>query len=156
MRPVLVGESNPYGKDPAYALYPEPATSAGGRLCREILGLTPSRYISLFHRRNLLVGDRWSASAAAEAAMDLCVEFMDAPLILLGSRVCRAFGVAYEPFAVVISDPWALCLPHPSGRCRAWNDPVSYQRARDALSALYPGYAAFAGSNRRRKVEALP
>jgi hypothetical protein len=37
---VLVGESNPYGADPYYALYPAPDGSAGHRLCCLVLGMT--------------------------------------------------------------------------------------------------------------------
>ena len=39
-RPIIVGEANPYGGDPAYALYPIPENSAGGRLCRLIMALS--------------------------------------------------------------------------------------------------------------------
>ena len=37
-RPILVGMNNPYGADPAMALYPLPERASGGRLAR-ILGL---------------------------------------------------------------------------------------------------------------------
>jgi hypothetical protein len=36
---LLVGETNPYGGDPRYALYNEPSNSAGGRLQRLIFGI---------------------------------------------------------------------------------------------------------------------
>ena len=34
---VLVGEQNPYGPDPEFALYPAPEGSSGHRLCCQIL-----------------------------------------------------------------------------------------------------------------------
>jgi len=147
VRPILIGEFNTSAADPAYALWPEPAGSVGDHLCRIVLGLEKTRYVQLFERRNLLVGDRWSDRDAAEAAMELCWTHDRAPLVLLGARVARAFGVSFEPFTVVIREPWALCLPHPLDH---WNELGSIERARASLSALYPAYARFAGSNRQR------
>ncbi len=40
MKPLFVGESNPYGNPERFDLYPEPANSAGGRLCRLVLGVS--------------------------------------------------------------------------------------------------------------------
>jgi hypothetical protein len=63
-RVVLVGESNPYGADPRYALYPLPPQASGGRLAR-ILGLSARQYLRAFpHRVNLLTTARWAAPAA--------------------------------------------------------------------------------------------
>lgn len=58
--------------------------------------------------------------------------------VLLGRRVAEAFGVRYYPFEVfdVNSRLAAASLPHPSGRCRAWNEVGSAVRARRCLAAL--------------------
>lgn len=61
LRPILVGEANPYGGDPRYALYPLPENSAGGRLCRLILKLEVRQYLRSFDRRNLCATKRWIA-----------------------------------------------------------------------------------------------
>jgi len=53
MRPVLVGEANPWGSDPFYALYPYPERYAGWRLCHLILGLYRRTYLGYFDRVNL-------------------------------------------------------------------------------------------------------
>lgn len=58
-------------------------------------------------------------------------------IILLGRQVADAFK-ANKPFfsLTVISGVQTLLLPHPSGRCRIWNDPKSVLRARAAVNAL--------------------
>ena len=136
MRPLLVGELNPYGGDPRRALYPLPKNSAGGRLCRKVLGLGPVEYLRRFDRRNLCVGS-WTNRAARAAASEIAANLKpDSKLVLLGAKVCAAFGWRYEPFdlRLVGADLVPLViLPHPSGRCRTWNDPDSYHRAREAL-----------------------
>lgn len=63
MKPLLVGEQNPYGADPKFALYPYPENSAGGRLCFKVFGLTRHEYLARFDRVNLCSG-KWSMSRA--------------------------------------------------------------------------------------------
>ena len=143
MKPLLVGESNPYGTDPRYALYPHPERSAGGRLCWIVLGLEPRDYLLRFDRQNLCA-ETWSLAEARRTAR-LAAEGRGPadPIVLLGARVCSAFRVPYAPFT---ADRYALrildgaektlvILPHPSGRCLTWNDPTSFERARAVLRA---------------------
>lgn len=137
---VLVGEDNPYGGDPRFALYPEPGGSAGQRLCGVVLGMHRVEYLRRFHRVNLCVG-RWRIGDARQAAHDLRAS-TNLPLVLLGARVCEAFAIA--PFSSCVWDvvrESAGCggfavLPHPSGRSRAWNRPAAVHMARDAVSRL--------------------
>lgn len=144
---VLVGESNPYGDDPRYALYPEPERSAGGRLCRVVLGLGVKEYIRHFRRVNLLTSARWSAPLAREAAERLTdVAKVDGvPLVLLGAKVCAAFGVDYDPgstgsVSALFGREWRYAvLPHPSGMCRAWNLLGTVCRARAAVRVVLGG-----------------
>jgi hypothetical protein len=68
MKPLLVGEDNPYSVDDPvrsqrYALYPLPQNSAGGRLCALVMALTIKEYIGKFDRANLCDG-RWSMKKA--------------------------------------------------------------------------------------------
>lgn len=75
MRPLLVGEDNPYSRDPKFALYPYPERSAGYRLCAEIMGLNRAAYLRSFDRVNLCA-DKWSlreARARASALTGECV-----------------------------------------------------------------------------------
>lgn len=144
MKVTLVGEHNPYGQDPRYALYPRPTNSAGGRLCK-VLGMSALGYINQFHRRNLLDTLKWSAPRARAAALDVqrAAEDGDA-LVLLGSRVSAAFGVEFVP----LYSAWftgtrvrLLVIPHPSGRSRLWNEAGMAVRVRAAVEALTPPHA---------------
>lgn len=141
MRPLLVGEANPYGGDPYYALYPDPPNCAGDRLCRKVMGLDPDDYLERFDRVNLCPR-RWSAREARERADAMRIERKGGTLVLLGARVTRAFGMFFAPFLVERRGPvWPadgastayVVLPHPSGLSRAWNAPGAYDRARAVL-----------------------
>ncbi len=155
MRPLLVGEDNPYSRDPRYALYPSPDHSAGGRLCRLIMGLSTKDYIRGFERVNLCAGE-WSMREAKQTVCDLKTDrwtsqipafgsdpdmvngrfphFIDDKIVLLGAKVCEAFNSSYKPFEVArVSGCVFAILPHPSGRCRAWNEPGAFERARETL-----------------------
>ncbi len=135
MRPLLVGESNPYGADPRFALYPEPAGCAGARLCHVILDMTADEYLAAFDRVNLLDCPRWSLPASREAAQRLLDRGQD--LVLLGARVAHAFDPAWGAFSEYrAAGLRVLVLPHPSGRCRAWNEPGAVERARAAVRAF--------------------
>ena len=136
-RVLLVGESNPYGADPRFALYPEPPGCAGARLCA-ILGMTDREYLRTFDRVNLLGNGRWSLPAAREAAQTVTARYR----VLLGARVAAAHGVPFLPF-YRCAPPWLeagpqnwLVLPHPSGRSRLWNEPGAAERARRLVLAL--------------------
>jgi hypothetical protein len=129
---LLVGESNPYGSDPEFALYPTPRNCAGDRLRRLVLGVSVDEYMGAgFARANLCAGS-WSARRAAESAAVLADRHDR--FVLLGARVSAAFGVPFRPFSVVRRGGAVLAvLPHPSGRCRLWNAPGAFELARALL-----------------------
>jgi len=59
---------------------------------------------------------------------------------LLGRRVQRAFGLPQEPALTTIersAGSTMLCLPHPSGLNRWWNDPDHVDDATIVLRALW-------------------
>lgn len=152
MKPVIVGESNPYGPDEEFALYPAPHGCAGWRLCHLVMRLDPDVYVESFERVNLLHQARWSAPLARDAARQLVQHYpeIDRIWILLGSKVSSAFGLQYAAPTVVVGRPaeWehrdVLCprtivtLPHPSGRSRAWTDRGMFERCRDVLRTHLP------------------
>jgi hypothetical protein len=133
-RSLLVGELNPYGVDPRFALYPGPAGSAGHRLCEKVLDLTPKQYIGLFDRVNLC-SSKWSVAEARREAEHILSENRWPVIVLLGRKVSTAFGLGDSvPFTVrTLGDRKVAILPHPSGRCREWNDPSSFVNARTVL-----------------------
>ena len=135
-RVLIVGESNPLGSDPRYALYPLPWNATGGRLCK-ILRLSFHEYIEKFDRVNLLqLGlGKWSVTEARRSAALLTHRRR----ILLGRRVADAHRVPFRPFrrfeiiCNFTETAAVLILPHPSGRNLIWNDPASAIRARRAV-----------------------
>ncbi len=147
-RPLLVGESNPYGSDPYFALYPSPEGCAGHRLCCVVLGMRRADYLDAFDRVNLCAG-RWSLREARRHAKEL--RTWPAPIILFGARVTHAFEFGpFEPFTM--ADPFTvadsgktLVLPHPSGLCRTWNEPGRFAQARRMVASLLPHLAHLLG-----------
>ena len=136
--PIVVGELNPYGADPYYALYDEPKGASGDRL-RRIFGLSRDTYARL-DKRNICDG-KWSIVAARLCADSIISERR--PLILLGSKVHSAFG--YDDLdapSIVAPDqsvhPARLIMPHPSGLCRRWREPGIVDYIRDLLNGLCP------------------
>jgi hypothetical protein len=123
-----------------------------------VLGLYRVDYLALFSRTNLIRGTKWSAPLARRAAREVAICTRGAPLVLLGAKVCAAFGVPFAPFETLdfgeplkaagcpelpgglLGSGWypkrMVILPHPSGLSRAWNDPSAVQRARAAVDEL--------------------
>jgi hypothetical protein len=141
---VLVGEDPGPRGDPDCALYDQPEGRAGHRL-RLLAGLRRRDYFDAFARVNLLREwpGRWSAPRAREAARALLPALDGRLVVLLGSRVRDAFGVAWPRYAFGLLDAGpgrrrvlAAWMPHPSGRCREWNDPARAGEARAFFDLL--------------------
>lgn len=142
MKPLLVGEANPYQTDPRlaqrYALYPDPPNCAGWRLCHTIMQLEEDEYLRRFDRVNLCDG-KWGIKEARARAEELSKSHD--VIVFLGAKVSKAFDCKFEPFWVsqrftingVLSPQRRVMLPHPSGLSRVWNEPGAYERARVAL-----------------------
>jgi len=142
-RPLLVGEANPRGSAPEWALHPEPPSASGGRLAR-ILGLSPDEYLSTFRRVNLSARG-WRLPEARAAAEAIVLGGDPGPLVLLGAKVCSAFGIPFRPFTFGRTrlGPYARdrvarvvavgILLHPSGLSRYWSDPDSKWNARRVI-----------------------
>lgn len=134
---VIVGEQNPYGGDPYFALYPSPDGCSGDRLCRKIMGISRGRYLSYFARVNLCDGT-FSLRAAERRASEIAKEAKK--LVLCGSKVCLSFGVRFEPFHILPvgnEGTMALVLPHPSGRNIMWEQRGIIERARKAMREFF-------------------
>lgn len=133
---AIVGELNPYGQDPRYALYHEPRNASGDRL-RRILGLTVRSYVPI--QKYNLCSEAWSTEKARWRAKGL-IDECDV-LVLLGSKVRHAFErwtLEIEPFKVhTLLRPnhrvLLIPLPHPSGMCREWNQPEAVLGARELV-----------------------
>lgn len=142
---VIVGELNPYGSDPYFAMYPDPPMSAGSRMQRLVAAIDRRTYIGL-RRVNLCEG-RWSNPAARVAADEIAADPTVEVLVLLGRKVTAAFfrRKQPEPFNVAVLSPdgqrgiRCAIIPHPSGLNRVWNDPDAFERARRTLQEAAPG-----------------
>lgn len=141
-KPLLVGELNPYGSDPQFALYPAPDGCSGHRLCRLVLGMTRRAYLDSFERVNLCEG-RWSMYEASKRMQEYRTH--GAAIILLGAKVSAAFEITpYQPFTLHDGGK-TLVLPHPSGLCRLWNEPRAFERARGLVARVAPEVAHLLG-----------
>ena len=93
--------------------------------------MTDDEYLGAFDRVNL-----YEAAPAAWDPVDARVRAFahrvaGRPLVVLGRRVAEAFRLPYAPFTSPA--PGVVVLPHPSGRCRAWNDPRAADLARRVI-----------------------
>lgn len=119
MKPLLVGEMNPYGADPVFALYHLPPEASGGRLQRYVFGVSVTEYYRKFDRANLCSG-RWDLGAARCHANGLLGEPERTTYILLGEKVAAAFRIksgafSKQKFLVEGREKLIVLLPHPSG-----------------------------------------
>lgn len=144
-RLILVGEDNPYGAEPEFALYCYPPGCAGYRL-RRIVGLPQHQYLAL-HRTNLCPTD-WSMKEARRRAQLLTAD-QSAPwrvIVMLGRKVADAFNYDRPFFTHDVAPQTGgemklVSLPHPSGRNTVWNDRRLVGRAREILRELAPEIA---------------
>lgn len=127
-RTVLLGMNNPLSVNPAYALWPDPPNCTGWRLWKLLQmrrpKVTADEYAEGFVRRNLVLALDWDRAAARARADELVEQLSGARVVVLGAPVRDALRlppVLVEPLehrGVVFRQ-----LPHPSGRCRWYNDP---------------------------------
>ena len=158
---LLIGEVNPLTEANQFALYPDPPNCAGWRLCRQIFQCPEDQYLAMW--RANLCGGWWNKDYARRRALELIkgppriVELLPTPppepivapwsvVVMLGRKVSDAVlraqsrYVRFDPFEVKsASDTLTfVCLPHPSGRCREWNDPRAAEKARVIMRAIAP------------------
>lgn len=133
-RILLVGEQPPerWAHDATYRarhspMFPYPKGSAGHRLW-EITDYGLGNYVHGLERVNLIpeYRSKWSDKDANINAMSLVRCHAPSAIFTCGARVAAAFG--YEgtlPYrdASKVFECDMIYLPHPSGRCRTWNEP---------------------------------
>lgn len=135
---AIIGEAPGPNTSPKLPVFPFPASSAGGRLLT-YSGMKPADYLSRFWRKNLftLYLKGWCAPAARELASYIEREIGERGIsraLLLGGRVGAAFGVGGLWSSMKTSGGITyLVVPHPSGRCRVYNDESARRRARAAI-----------------------
>lgn len=140
MKPLLVGEANPWQSDERmamrYALHPDPPHASGGRLCFYVMGIEESAYLASFDRIDLC-HPKWSLPVARAKAAQLVAGRSEAHdvIVLCGSKVAAAFGLGEaQAFTIHRIRPRLVLLPHPSGLNRLWHQPGAVARARATLA----------------------
>jgi hypothetical protein len=77
---------------------------------------------------------KWDAREARRVAEVLMPEVLEYDVVILfGVKVCVAFQVKFEP---CVTQGKFLPLPHPSGRCRLWNNEETHHRIRKVMKEL--------------------
>jgi hypothetical protein len=145
VRGLLIGEAPGPNTDGTIPLFPHQPGCAASRLMG-YAGLKPSDWLGRLRRVNLCE-ESWS-QGEANAGVIKAIEWLTAdpnlldgqPLrvLLLGRRVADAWQVGAQPFGFTkrtvnrtrIRIAW---IPHPSGRCLAYNDRKNQLRARRAV-----------------------
>lgn len=151
-RPMLIGMNNPLSSDPEHALYPHPPGCTGNRIFRmlagEIPGITEDQYLERFDRRNLIGGRAWPVGVGAKQHHRLAaqsflkeLEGSERRVVLLGRDVQAAFDVRLPPLSYERARAgwWVICLPHPSGLNRWYNEGSNEREAARLLARLYRG-----------------
>ena len=139
---LLVGEDNPYGQDPRFALFHKPRHASGNRL-RQHLGLRDATYEKL-SKINLCT-EKWDLREArirAGVRLNSTYHPYLRVIVLLGAKVRSAFSLEKTEFFGVTSipdvKPVLVVLPHPSGRNLLWNQPGARASARGVLKFAAP------------------
>lgn len=148
MKPVLLAMNNPIRPEPEYALYPYPPNCTGHRVWRMLdeaaqrvgTHVSRSEYLDGFDRINLLNAREWSACDAAARAQEVLPRLADRRVAVLGVATLRALRLPRPTDWLEWGDGGGLrytLMPHPSGRCREYNDPEFRARVGDAILRLY-------------------
>lgn len=135
---AIIGEAPGPNTSPKLPIFPFPASSAGGRLM-SYSRMRPAEYLGKLYRKNLFTTflPGWCAPAARELASYIERDLADMKIrrvLLLGTRVGAAFEVGgLWSSLTTTSGITFLVIPHPSGRCRVYNDEAARKRAGAAI-----------------------
>ena len=100
-------------------------------------GATQTDYLRAFHRYNLVVGRNWNSHDARANWEDVMEPFLTAEfdrVVLLGSAVRRCTGLLLPPVHV---SRQLVCIPHPSGLNRWYNDRRNTEIVEIIMEELY-------------------
>lgn len=141
MKTVLIGMNNPLSRNPDYALWPAPVNCTGWRIWKmldERAPVDPMDYTSGFERINLCSKAHWDRAMARRRAEKLLPTLEGRTAIVLGAAVRDAFKLPPLLVEPVVSRgvTWRQ-LPHPSGRCRWYNNPKHRKMAGLLLEEEY-------------------
>src|SRR5262245_52125885 len=123
---MIIGPCNPYSTDPRDAFTARYDNTSGFRLYKLMCMASPvsrREFDSGFDRRNLCTIE-WNAEKAQIKAQQMRPWMAGRKVLVLGEDTRRCFRLPKILIHPVHQDgaEWR-CLPHPSGRCRWYNDP---------------------------------
>jgi hypothetical protein len=124
---LIVGERHGRGNGAAFS-----GDGSSGRRLGDLLGAPVTEVASTV---NLIAG-RWDPLVARRRALALH-DWWPGRIVACGRRAADAFGI--DEFLVWHDNVGAI--PHPSGRCRYWNDPAHVESARRFLRGALNGHA---------------
>lgn len=132
MRPILLGMCDPSGTEPL-GIDDVPRSAAGHRLWK-LSGLSRDQWLAAFDRRNLVPGKTWLRFEARRLAIDFVRSMpRGRRVVCLGREVAEAVARAGG------RPPDFSFIPHPSGRCLAYNDAAVRKQVVDLLRSLARG-----------------
>lgn len=129
---AIIGEAPGPNTSPKLPVFPLPRSSAGGRLL-SYSRMAAGRYLGVFWRRNVYTHlQPWSVPEARERASFIVDDLNKNGIrrvVLLGGKVGAAFGLPEIWSHGFASQLELAVIPHPSGRCRIYNDDSAQRRA---------------------------
>lgn len=133
---LVVGECPGKNTCSTLPMFPYPASSSGGRLLK-ISRLPVETFLGRIRRVNLIETHHeiWPTHTARVRALEIVEEnaVKNTRIVLLGAKVGDAFGASRYFDMGEIRGSHYVCIPHPSGLNRAYNDPVVRTGASIAL-----------------------
>lgn len=127
--PVIVGMNNPLTDREDAALLPYPVNCAGWRLWRmahDVCGVSRAEWMRQTERQNLCNSRTWCPHEARARGETLWRTLEGRTVVLLGRAVLAALWLQPRPMLLwSVSSGVRWCsVPHPSGLCRDYNDPL--------------------------------
>lgn len=129
-RPVIVGMNNPLSEDPRAALLPYPKKSAGWNLWRmahDVCGVSRSEFRRSFEFVNLCDARVWCPIAARRKYDTIESAWEGRRVVLMGAAVLGVLHLQRPSSGLIWQSRagYRWCsLPHPSGLCREYNNPI--------------------------------
>jgi hypothetical protein len=124
-KPLLLGAHNPHSADPRWALFWAPEGCSGHRLWK-MSGLPKLVWKHAFDRMNVLDATEWGTGPDERRVVEVRAAMLGRETLVLGHQARAALGLPTRPWLLPQEEDWGVwrLLPHPSGRCQLYNDPV--------------------------------
>lgn len=107
-------------------------------------GMKLDEFVVAFERRNVLSSRTWSSREAKKVGEKLRRDVANRRVVVLGKSAWKALDLprsakwfsCWKTFNDCGSHFTAFLVPHPSGRCRTYNDPKNRRKLRTLMRQL--------------------